>query len=309
MQRKLLKQWISVGLSSTIAFAGIGFAVSSVLLPGQTEAAAATATHSSYDQFEQRLKKPSTLGWAKATLINNIDEFSLYQATIATLHLENAQKAYLPTAQQRIEATAIQNDINKVYEPGMTMNTVRSKVTSSKTKIVLQDLNSIGYKLETSEGMFYPVMDYKSFKVFKPYVKPDIQAYIDLMATESQQPSTADAALRIGWDEVLERTLAKEAFLTKYKSSNRTAAVKEAFVLSRMYTFYGTSNTPLFDYDSMTINPEAKAAYEKALTSKTSSEIKASGVLTELQEFLKLLDQSDDTKTQAINDFLKGISS
>lgn len=308
MQGKLLKKWISAGLSSTIAFVGLGFTVSSVLPPQQTEAAALTVTTSSYDQFGQRLKKPSTLGWAKSTLINNIDEFSLHQATIATLHLENAQKAYLPTAQQRMETAAIQKDINKVYEPGMTMNTVRSKVTSSKTKIVLQDLNSIGYKLETSEGMFYPVMDYKSYKVFKPYVKPDIQAYIDLMATESQQPATADAALQIGWDEVLERTLAREAFLTKYKGSNRTAAVKEAFILARMYTFYGTNNTPLFDYDSMNINSEAKVAYEKALADKTSSEIKASEVLTQLQEFLKLLEQTNDTKTQVINDFLKGIS-
>lgn len=156
MRRKSLKRVIVVGLSSVLTLTSIGLTLSSALLPQHTEA---VANHSSsYARFEQRLKKPSTIGWAKATLINNIDEYSLYQATIATLHLENAQKAYLPTAQQRINTTNIQKEINKVYKSGMTMTEALSKVTGMKTRIVLQDLNAVGYKLETNEGNYYPVM-------------------------------------------------------------------------------------------------------------------------------------------------------
>lgn len=150
--------------------------------------------------------------------------------------------------------------------------------------------------------------NYKSFKVFKPYVKPDIQAYIDLMATESERPSSLNESILIGWDELLNRALARESFLTKYKVSNRTVAVKQALGLATMYAFYGAKYTPLFEYDTMKINSEAKIAYEKVISVKSPAEIKASSLLTNLQNFLKLLDQTGDKKNQAIHNFLQQLS-
>jgi len=60
-------------------------------------------------------------------------------------------------------------------------------------------------------------------KKFQPFVKPDIAAYIDIVAAESNQTTTSDAAIVVPWDEFIRRILEKEAFLNTYPNSNRTS--------------------------------------------------------------------------------------
>jgi len=253
------------------------------------------------------VKKPSSLNLAQATLVNRIDEMTPAEANVAVLHLENALKAYLPTAIKRMNTPAIQQDIKSIYTSGMPMVLARSKVKQSQTRVVLQDLSALYYKLESGGGRFYPVMQYKSFKVFKPYVSKDLQAYIELMATESEQPSAVNGTLLIDWYEVVERALAYEDFLTTYKTSNRTATIKEAYKVAKGYLFNGTLNSPLFDKKTQVMSLDAAIAYENTLSEAGPEQIEASRLLTQLEEFLVLLEKNGDKKTQAVKEYLKSI--
>lgn len=137
----------------------------------------------------------------------------------------------------------------------LTYTTLLNTIKDAKIRSVLIEGRDKGYKLETSEGMYYPVMHYEGLKVFKPYITKDIAAYIDIMATESNQPSVFDGAIAIPWTELTNRALALEDFVTKYPASNRSAALQKELLFATSRLLYGTSNTPAYDYDAQVIKP------------------------------------------------------
>lgn len=146
------------------------------------------------------------------------------------------------------------------YEQKLTYSSLLKVIKDPTVRKLLQEASDLRFKLETSEGLYYPIINYEMYKKFQPYVKPDIFAYIDIMAAESNQPTTSDAAFIITWDELIRRTLEKEAFLNNFPSSNRTSAVKNSLYVD--YLFYGSDNSPAYDWyteeEIRTIDPEVK---------------------------------------------------
>ncbi|WP_238652839.1 hypothetical protein [Paenibacillus piscarius] len=182
----------------------------------------------------------------------------------------------------------------------------RSKVRQAEVRIVLQDLEGMGYKLVQDED-FVPAIPYKSFKVFKPYVSKDLQSYIDLMAAESEQPMVAGGRLQVDWYEVIERAVQYEDFVQTYKTSNRAAAMTEALERARRIVFNGTPKSPLFDQKTEAMLEQAAIAYENTLSEAGLERIEGSRLLTQLDEFLVLQLKNGDKKTQAVKDYLKAI--
>ncbi|MET3210482.1 UNVERIFIED_CONTAM: hypothetical protein ABIC26_003442 [Paenibacillus sp. PvR008] len=170
------------------------------------------------------------------------------------------------------------------------------------TRKLLTQTRDAGYKLETAEGMYYPVINYEKYKVFGKHTTADIRSYFDIMAMESGQAATKDVALHIGYQQLSGRVLAQEAFLNKYPHSNRTLAVKELHDLYYLYTFYGTNNTPLLDYDTKKIHPNAKKGYQQVIQRNSGS---ASPYVQKLKAFVALLDQNGDKHTAQLSDWLK----
>lgn len=173
--------------------------------------AVAANTAKVFNQFERYAKDPQQLAMAIKYLNNHVDEVDKWTGTRMTLHLENAQIALLGTVSERIYPEAVQDELNKAYMKHQTLSLgklMNSGDLKDKTHNLLHLLSQTGYKLETSEGMYYPVLDYDAYKTFKPYIGKDIGAYIDLMAVESSQPSTYDAGVVIPWSELLDRAAA-----------------------------------------------------------------------------------------------------
>jgi len=70
------------------------------------------------------------------------------------------------------------------------------------------------------------------------------------MAEESNNPPAKDAALVVGWDEVLKRALNQEKFIKRYEDSAKVGKVKELYRKYLTFTLFGLNNTPLFEYNS-----------------------------------------------------------
>ncbi|WP_042161688.1 hypothetical protein [Paenibacillus gorillae] len=307
---QLLKKTLVLGLALSLT------AGTAVIAKSPLHAAAASATASGtvnasvaasiYKQFEKYVSKPATLAKARAYLINNINRVSKTQATIMTLHLENAQLAHLPAFSEKLYPQNIQKEIDKAYrKKGISLDALIGATTDAKTKALLIEARDKGYKLETSEGMYYPVMHYQSFKQFQSHINKDIASYIDLMAVASNSPVAFDGAIVIGWDELISRTVALETFLKQYPKSNRATVIKEHFQLLKSRTFYGASNTPVYDSfgpkGETAINPKVRAAYEAAVKKGNGGSV----FLSSIQSLLKLLDGSNNLQTAEINRFLE----
>lgn len=216
-----------------------------------------------------------------------------------TLQLENAQNAHLRVYSEKVYPDNVQKAINSVYIKSKTLkySDLLNAIKDSKVSSVLIEGSNKGYKLVTSEGMYYPTMNYENFKIFKLYVSKDLAAYIDIMATETNQPSVSDGAVAISWPELTNRVLTMEDFVTKYPSSNRTSAIKQQLQDATAFLLYGASNTD----DKLVIEPEVRQAYEAAVKNSTGD----SRIVTILEKLLKLLDSTHNKFTPEVEKFLK----
>lgn len=244
-----------------------------------------------YNKFLYIVKQPNKLIEANAFLKAHIYEVNSYQAGLMTLRLENAQKTALPAWEKDTFFTnSVQERIAKIYKEHDDLTKLINRTKDSTLRHLFQGTLDRGYKLETAEGIFFPVVDYEAYKKYRPYVTQDIKSYIDLMAVESANPPSKDAALMISWKEVISRALTQETFVTTFPNSNRTTQVQNLYEQYIINTVYGHNNTPLFDYDSKTIDPDAKLAYLTLLAEKETTD---SALLQKLQAFMDVLHEND----------------
>lgn len=125
-----------------------------------------------------------------------------------------------------------------------------------------------GYKLETAEGMTFPVVDYGALKKYNPALSETMQGFIALLAMESDSKMASDGALSITWDELAERTVAYERYFTRFAGTPEAEQAKMLYYSRYLKTYlYGLDNTPNFDFATFKLSSEAKASYEHTVKS------------------------------------------
>lgn len=193
-------------------------------------------------------------------LDENLDQVSPKNAATMVLGLEQIQKAKLSQWQEQYENEALQQAIGKVYFKDWAPPEF-DNIEADEVQQLLVDTVNNGYKVETAEGFYFPVIDYAVYQKYSEQLPPDLVAYFEIMKVESDETPIKDAALVISWSEIFQRALRQEEFLKQYPNSSQFKAVKT--LLKRYLTFalYGANNTPLFSYDTRQMNPEAKEAF------------------------------------------------
>ncbi|AIQ44995.1 hypothetical protein R70723_03075 [Paenibacillus sp. FSL R7-0273] len=234
-------------------------------------------------------------------LNSNIYAVTSYQATVLVLKLENVHKAGLKVWESKFDNSTVQRKLGSIYTAGASMAKLAASTDDSSLRTLLKSAGDSGYKLETAEGSFFPVIDYAAYRKYKLYVTSDIHDYITIMATESALPSSKDNGLVIGWSEVAARALSQEHFVKSHPKSNRTGAVKQLYRMYESDTFYGQNNTPLFHYDSLEMDLEAQKAYSSILTKNTGT----SPFLDKLDGFMKLLKENGYKLDDAVESYRK----
>lgn len=248
-----------------------------------------------------KLLKDSDVAYAKSYITKHIRSVTAYQASMLVLRLENAMNDALPAKTDKVYKIGIQDKLMNLYKYGEPINTTINKTKDETLRKVLINLRDSGYRLYTTEGVVFPIIDYKSLEPYKPYINKDIQAYIDVMVVESEKPAVSDAALVISWSEVIERGLAQEAYLTAYPKSNRAADMKLKLRFTELSLFYGYNNTPLIKYEDNLLDPKVRQAFDKAL--KNSDEVAKSPLLKRLKSWSDVLESNKDKLTQEVEHY------
>ncbi|HHV98966.1 MAG TPA: hypothetical protein GXX36_05835 [Clostridiaceae bacterium] len=254
------------------------------------------------EDFQALLANNASLPELIRFIDNNISAVSKENATLMVDKLEEMQKKFLPGMDKKFykdedlqgkmsEAFMEDFDISKIYD-----------VEDTELKQLLSETKDSGYKVETAEGMFFPVIDYEFYKKYSSYVTPDMKEYIDIMAVESNNVPAKDAALVIGWNEVLKRAINQEKLISKYSDSIKIADVKELYKKYVIFTLFGLNNTPLFSYETKVIDPKAKEAYLSILESGEES-----GYIKIISDFVDLLEKNDYKLTDEVSKFRDGI--
>lgn len=213
-------------------------------------------------EFAKLLEDPSsTVAQVVQYVDANYTAVSKENAAVMVMALEQKQKTGLPDIEKRFAADqALQAALAKAQQKSGSADYLNA-VEDIAVKERLQAIKNSGYKIETAEGMYYPVIDYEMYPKYRPSLTPELAAYIDIMAVEAQKPPAKDAALRISWDELVKRALAQEQYLIAYPDSPKTTDIKMLLDKYAMFALYGTNNTPLFDYDTKQMAGEAQKVY------------------------------------------------
>lgn len=261
-----------------------------------------------------------------AYLDEHINAVSKEKAATMVLGLEAVQQANLAWWQQRYEDEELQMNLMEIYggqwSPQGIIERAQARVGNGKLQELLQETIENGYKVETAEGQYFPVIDYTFYRRYHAAVPPEMAAYLELMAVESEQPPAKDAALVIGWDEILRRAANQERFLRTYGTPARggeagdgqgqgygyrtviAQAVRELFKRYLRFALYGCDNTPLFDYWTKEMNPKARRAYEEYLSQADDGEFSA-----QIKGYLNVLAENDYRLTPAVEAYREKVLS
>lgn len=250
------------------------------------------------DEFQTLKQKNAGVEEVANFIIDNIADVSQENATKLADEFEQLQKDKLPELESLFFKDTIQNKINTEYKS----ITAGVDIKDTELKELLAKTKNSGYKVETAEGTYFPIIDYSFYKKFRASVTPDMKDYIDIMAVESDKVPAKDAALVIGWDDVLNRALAQEEFINTHKDSVKLDEVQELYKKYYVFTLYGLNNTPLFIYQTNTMDPEARRVYERTAAKPGNSEF-----LKKLGEYMNVVKNSNYTLTDEVKGYRDGV--
>lgn len=253
--------------------------------------------------YQALLKNNDTLMEVVKFMDENISKVSTDNAAIMVDEFEKAQKQFISKLEDEFykDNGAIQNKINELNKPGFDITKIEG-IEDSELKALLIKTRDSGYKVETAEGMFFPIINYEFYKKYSDKVTPDIKEYIDLMAVESNNVPAKDAALVISWEEVLKRALNQEKYIAQYKNSTKIDEVKALYKKYLTFTLLGLNNTPLFSYDSKLMDPDARKAYENFLKDGKDSDF-----IKILNDYMELIKKNDYKLTDDLDKYRKDI--
>lgn len=230
----------------------------------------------------------------------NISAVSKGNAVTLVKGIEEVQKANLSQWEKKFDNDALQKELALVYqENGWSLSGFEG-IRDNKLKAIVDQAISNGYKVETAEGFFFPVIDYAFYNEYHEAVTMDLAEYFEIMAVESDQTPVKDAALMIDWEEILSRAARQEQFIKEYSSSTQVEPMRE--LLNRYVTFalFGANNTPLFSYDTKQMMPEAKQAYQEYAWDEEDGSFSAL-----MREYLSVLEENDYRLTSEVDAYRK----
>lgn len=292
----LLAALLALTVSLETGAAAAGTATSANTTSAAAASKSSAFANAVYNKAVTLLKKKDGLAYAKSYITKHIKSVNKSQATLLVLKLENAANAGLVSSTDKLLVAKHQTALSKIFKQGDSIAKVLSRTKDQQLRKLLIHLRDSGYKLHAMEGTIYPIVDYAALKGYKPYINKDIQSYIDIMSVESGKPSVGDAALLISWSEVIDRALAQEAFIQAFPKSNRAQLITMIYNGSMTYLYYGMPNTPLFDYNKKTLDPDARKAFDKALAQNVSK----SRFLQKLKAWSDILKQNGDKLTPQV---------
>lgn len=219
----------------------------------------------------------------------NIAEASPAQASKLYLALEENQLVYHWVLEDKYYADMTVQEM--MFQEFIKTEKLESlyAMENSKVKALMEDTRSNGFRVETTEGVFMPVLDYQKHLQYQQYVEADLKDYIQLRFAESSQIAAKDASLMISWEQVLERALSQEAFLKAYPDSLKWKDVRRLLSNYEFFLLFGVDNTPLFSYQNGIMDPQVKSLYEKIIADPKN---KDSQIVIMLSDYMKLLEAS-----------------
>lgn len=125
---------------------------------------------------------------------------------------------------------------------------------------------NLGYKLGTSEGIYYYLVDNQKFvDMFSGYITNEYTDYLKLLALDTNEPFMNDGSLMISMEKLAERILWAESFKMIYPYSDLIPRVNEIYKWYIYTYFYGDNHDPNFDESTFKMKDNILMEFETSI--------------------------------------------
>jgi len=198
--------------------------------------------------------------------------------------------------------TQIQEKLWNDFNGSTDLNILKNAEDEEIARLARETLDR-KYKLDSTEGYISPIIDYEAYKSYGAYIADKMNAFIDIMALESESPSLKDAAVIIPLDEFVERILMLYDFEEKYPGFVRIYYIVNMLNGKLWVYMGGIDNTPVFKFSSSNIIQERLDDFrEKA------EKYKGTRFADKLSEYLELLEAENYMRTQKVSDYIENLT-
>ncbi|RKP53869.1 hypothetical protein D7Z26_10760 [Cohnella endophytica] len=240
------------------------------------------------NEFRQLASSNPSADKLVASLKKGIGQVRQEQADEMMRALESYYVKNLPELEKKFDADNVQRKLSSLLWPIDEQQI--DALTDDSFKQLLKTTIAGGYKLETSEGYFFPIVDYGKLLTYGDQTTSTaMKAYLGVLALESDNASAGDGGLIISLDELEDRALAAESYVVTFPDTPERTKVEDRFVNYLSMYLIGLDNTPIFDYETFHLLPEVKKQYEQMAADHGGTVI---GQLTE--QLLQIAAESKD---------------
>lgn len=212
--------------------------------------------------------------------------------------VEKMQRNVLSRWQQRFEDNLFQTELLKVFQSTGQIPTDPNAIHDDTIKEYVLELTRGGFKIDTAEGVFYPVIDYSFYNKYHSFLPAHMVAYFEIMSIESEETPAKDAALLISWYEIYSRIARLEEFINEYGTFPQAENVEQLAKRYVYFALYGTDNTPLFSNRTKRMVHDAKQAIQEFEWDEENGYYSAL-----IKEYYTVLEENDYLLNDAVSRF------
>lgn len=252
-------------------------------------------------QYQVLINENSPVSELTGFIEKNKTSLSRENVDKAVIGLVQVQQARLKEYEDKMFSPEINIPLNNYnYEDLLLLQNIKEE----DIKNVLQDAFSSGIKLSASEGMYYPEIDYgKILEDFGGHASDKVAGYLEIMAAESNNHFASDAALIISPDELADRIVKAEKFISSNPDFELVQQVEQFHSYYLTAYLLGLNNTPLFDYQTEKAKDSFVKSYENTMNSQKGT--KLAGIL---EEYTALLKKYDYTRSDEIINYVNEVT-
>ncbi len=194
--------------------------------------------------------------------------------------VQNKDKTILQELQVYIDEASGRIDVDKIKD---------SEHKSYYDKVKAGSLMVVFF-----EGVPALRVDYNSLLAeYGDYISDSVKELYSLEALLIERPTTENASLIVGWQEVLDRAYAAEKLIMEYPEDDRVLADATWIYTTHINNLLmGATNTPIFDYTTKDFSSSAREAYQNFIIDEPDAVL--SWVLKEYFAYLTSIDYSLD---------------
>ena len=185
------------------------------------------------------------------------------------------------------------------------------KVKDAETKEYYETLQTVHIRPVYFEDQVQLRVNYTTLgETYVKEIDPALAQLYEIKVLITDSPATMNATLQIGYDQLLARALSVELLIDEHRDN---VLISED--VQWLYSVYldlimmGTTNSPIFDYETGIFNPQAREAYEAFLREHSDTTI--AWTLQKYFEYLSdinyAMDYGDSQMSKLFFDFCHGI--